>query len=139
MRTLSLPGIFKIGYLEAEKLSPQLMLKSQAGIPIAVLTDIVDVAFIGKPTCSAVSEDDNNGRSEKTTLVFSTLQDIPTDRALAWVVQCVNGKNYLIGTKERPSPIMKISEDLGAPSGNVSAIEIEITHIALKSLLPVAV
>ena len=139
MRTLSLPGIFKIGYLEAEKLSPQLMLKSQAGIPIAVLTDIVDVAFIGKPTCSAVSEDDNNGRSEKTTLVFSTLQDIPPGRALAWVVQCVNGRKYLIGTKEGPYPIMKTSEDLGVPSGNVSAKEIEITHIALKSLLLVAV
>lgn len=139
MRTLSLPGIFKIGYLEAEKLSPQLMLKSQAGIPITVLTDIVDVAFIGKPTCSAVSEDDNNGRSEKTTLVFSTLQDIPPGRALAWVVQCVNGRKYLIGTKEGPYPIMKTSEDLGVPSGNVSAKEIEITHIALKSLLLVAV
>lgn len=139
MSTISLPGIFKIGFLECSNLSPQLALKSIAGVPIAILTDITEVFFSGKPTCEAVSDNDNNGRCEKTTLKFVTTQIIPEDRPLAFVVQCVNGENYIVGAKERPFPIVKITNDTGTDSGNASSYSVEITHSAIKSLLPVAV
>lgn len=139
MCTQSLPGIFKIGFLECSKLSPQLAMKSISGIPIAVLTDIVNVQFSGEPTCEAVSDNDNNGRIEKTTLKFTTTQNLTVDKPVAFVVQCVNGKKYLIGSKEPPYPILKITNDTGKPSGNVSAYSVEITHSAIKSLLLVAV
>ena len=139
MSTISLPGIIKIGFLECSKLSPQLALKSIAGVPIAVLTDVTDVIFIGEATCEAVSDNDNNGRSEKTTLKFSTTQKIPEDRPLAFVVQCVNCQNFLVGAKERPYPIVKITNNTGSASGNASAFRVEITHSAVKSLLSVSV
>jgi len=65
MSTISLPGIFKIGFLECAKLAPQLALKSIVGVPIAILTEITDVIFSGEATCEAVSDNDNNGKSEK--------------------------------------------------------------------------
>ena len=133
MSTISLPGIFKIGFLECSNLSPQLELKAIAGVPIAILTDITDVIFSGEPTCEAVSENDNNGRIEKTSLKFFD------DRPLAFTVQCVNGKKFLVGAKERPFPILKITTDTGTTSGNVAAYSVEITHSAIKSLLPVII
>lgn len=139
MSTISLPGIFKIGFLECSKLAPQLALKSIAGVPIAILTEITDVIFSGEATCEAVNDNDNNGRSEKTTLKFTTTQKIPEDLPLAFVVQCVNGQKYLVGAKERPYPIIKITNNSGPASGNASAFSVEITHSAIKSLLPVAV
>lgn len=139
MSAISLPGIFKIGFLECSKLTPQLALKSIAGVPIAIFADIVNVNFSDEPTCEAVSDNDNNGRSEKTTLKFTTTQQIPTAMPLAFVVQCVNGNNYLIGAKERPYPIVKITNDAGTASSKVSAYSVEITHSAIKSLLSVAV
>lgn len=139
MSTISLPGIFKIGFLECSKLAPQLALKSIAGVPIAILTDITNVFFSGVPTCEAVSDNDNNGRSEKTTLKFITTQKIPEDRPLAFVIHCVNGQIFLVGAKERPFPIVKITNNTGTASGNVSAYSVEITHLAIKSLLSVAV
>lgn len=139
MSTISLPGIFKIGFLECSKLAPQLALKSIAGVPIAILTEITDVIFSGEATCEAVSENDNNGKSEKTTLKFTTTQKIPDNSPLAFVVQCVNGQKFLVGAKERPYPIVKITTDTGTTSGNASAYFVEITHIALKSLLSVTV
>lgn len=139
MSTISLPGIFKIGFLECSNLSPQLELKAIAGVPIAILTDITDVIFSGEPTCEAVSENDNNGRIEKTSLKFFTTQKIPDDRPLAFTVQCVNGKKFLVGAKERPFPILKITTDTGTTSGNVAAYSVEITHSAIKSLLPVII
>lgn len=139
MSTISLPGIFKIGFLECAKLAPQLALKSIAGVPIAILTEITDVIFSGESTCEAVSDNDNNGKSEKTTLKFTTTQKIPDDRPLAFVVQCVNDQNFLVGAKERPYPIVKITNNTGTVSGTVSAYSVEITHSAVKSLLSVVV
>lgn len=139
MSTTSLPGIFKIGFLECSKLAPQLALKSIAGVPIAILTDITNVIFSGLPTCEAVNDNDNNGRSEKTTLKFTTTQKIPEVRPLAFVIHCVNGQIFLVGSKERPYPIIKITNNTGTASGSVSAYSVEITHSAIKSLLSVAV
>lgn len=139
MSTLSLPGIRKIGFLECSKLSSQMMMKSIAGVPIAILTDIVNVIFSGEPTCVSVDDNDNNGRAEKSTLKFTTTQEIPNDKPIAFVVQCVNGKSYIIGTKERPFPIVKITNNTGTASGDVSSFSVEISHIAIKSLLSVVV
>lgn len=139
MNTQSLPGIFKIGFLECEKLSPQLALKSMADLPVAILTDVVNVIFYGTPTCDAISDGDNNGRSEKTTLKFLTSQTIPTDTHIAFVIQCINGQNYIIGAKEAPFPIVKIETSTGSIDGNPSVFSVEVTHMALKSLLSVAV
>lgn len=139
MTTLSLPGIFKIGFLECSKLAPQLALKSIAGVPIAILTDITNIKFSGEPTCEAVSDINNNGRVEKTTLKFVTTQKIPDNLHLAFVVQCVNGENYIMGAKEPPFPIIKITKVTGTASGDVSAFSVEITHTAIKSLLPIVV
>ena len=139
MNTLSLPGIAKIGYVKCESLSPQLELKAISKVPVTIFSEITNIVFSNEPTCKAVSEVDSNGRFQKTTLEFTTAQELPTDEHIAFIIQCVNGKNFLIGTKERPFPVIKISEDSGSRSGNASSSYIEVTHSSIKSLLPIVI
>lgn len=139
MNTLSLPSIAKIGYVKCESLSPQLELKAIAKVPVAIFSEITDIVFSNEPTCKAVSEVDSNGRFQKTTLEFTTTQELPTDEHIAFIIQCVNGKKFLIGTKERPFPVVKISDDTGTRSGNAASSYVEVSHSAIKSLLPIVI
>ncbi len=139
MRHLSLPGILRIGYVATEKLSPRIMWKSLAGIPIGLFADVTEVAILGEALCEADSTADNNGRVEKTTLSFTTLDTLPDDDRIAWVVECVNGKKYLIGTRSAPYPTMKTTITTGTASGNSSVTSVEITHMAVKSLIEITV
>ena len=77
MDRLSLPGIKAIGYIPAERLQREIMYKHLAGIPVGIFTDVTPIAFVGVPTCEAVSTYNNNGRVEQTTLRFQTLDDVP--------------------------------------------------------------
>ena len=139
MNTLSLPGIKKIGYIKADVLPRLLVKKALANIPIAILTGITYIDFTGEPSCKAVSNEENNGRLEECTLSFSSTQNIPTDWHIAFVIQCVNGKNYLIGSRELPAPRVKISNDTGTRSGNAALSTVEISHIGRKALLEVII
>lgn len=116
-----------------------MMLKSIAGMPVAIFSDVVYVSFFDPATCETVNNFDNHGRVENTTLKFSTLDHIPETGTVAWVVECVNGNSYLIGCKERPHPIVKISSDSGTPDSKPSVKTVEITHQAIKSLIKVVV
>ena len=136
MITNSLPGIKNIGYVPAERLQREIMLKHLAGLPVAVFTDITPISFCGVPTCEAVSSYNNNGRIEQTTLRFNTREAMPTSRHVAFVVTDCNGKSYIIGQREKPRPIVKVTQDTGTPDGDPAVFSVEILLYAQKSLIP---
>ena len=134
--TQSLPGIKFIGYVLADNLQREMMNKHLANLPVGIFTDITPLAFCGVPTCEAVSTYNNNGRIEQTTLRFKTLDDLPTYRHVAYVVTDCNNQSYIIGQREKPRPIVKITRDTGTPNGDPSVATVEITLYAQKSLIP---
>jgi hypothetical protein len=134
--TQSLPGIKFIGHVPSELLQREMMYKHLAGIPVGVFTDITPIAFCGVPTCEAVSTYNNNGRIEQTTLRFKTLDDLPIYRHVAYVVTDCNNQSYIIGQREKPRPIVKVTRDTGTPNGDPSVASVEITLYAQKSLIP---
>ena len=135
----SLPGIKFIGYVPSENLQREMMYKHLAGVPVGVFTDIVPLNFVGVPTCEAVSNYGNNGRVEQTTLRFKTLDSLPTTRHVAYVVTDCNGQSYIIGQREKPRPIVKITRNTGIPDGDPSVCTVEITLYAQKSLIPCSI
>ena len=132
----SLPGIEFIGYVPAENLQREIMYKHLAGLPVGIFTSITPIAFVGVPTCEAVSTYNNNGRVEQTTLRFKTLDDVPTNRHIAFVITDCNGQSYVIGQHEKPRPIIKTTGATGTPNGDPAVCSVEVTLYAQKSLIP---
>ena len=132
----SLPGIKAIGYVPAERLQREIMYKYLAGVPVGIFTEIKPIAFVGVPTCDAVSTYNNNGRLEQATLRFKTLDDVPTDRHIAFIITDCNGRSYVIGQHEKPRPIIKVSGHTGTPDGDPAVRSVEVTLYAQKALIP---
>lgn len=137
--TLSLPGIKYIGYVPSDNLQREIMNKHLAGIPVGIFTDATPIAFCGVPTCEAVSTYNNNGRIEQTTLRFNTIDDLPTSRHVAFIVTDCNNQSYIIGQREKPRPIVKVTRNTGTPDDDPSVCSVEVTLYAQKSLIPCSV
>lgn len=134
--TQSLPGIRFLGYVPAERLQREIMYKYLAGVPVGIFTDVTPINFVGVPTCEAVSSYNNNGRIEQATLRFNTLDELPTNSHIAFVITDCNGQSYVIGQHEKPRPIIKTSSATGTPSGDPAVCSVEVTLYAQKSLIP---
>jgi hypothetical protein len=132
----SLPGIKRIAYIATDLLPDDITLKAIAGIPVNITGTATEIDVIGEANCETDSEPDNNSQLEKVDLKFNTLDDIPTDSPLAFIVETVSGNKYVIGTKERPYPIVKISTATGTPDGNPSVRKVEVTYKAKRPLVP---
>ena len=135
----SLPGITQIGYCLCSNLQPNIVLKHSSGLPIGVFTDIVPISFFGSPSCETTEEYDNNGRKAITALSFVTNDNIPTYKHLAFVITDVSGTSYIIGSRERPYPVIKSSANSGTPSGESKATSYKVRWTAIASPIPCAI
>ena len=133
---VALPSITKIAYLPCSELSPDIQLRYKVKMPVAVYAGTSPVKFFDAPTCEAVMEYENKGRVEHTTLKFSTLDELPTAYPVAFVVTTANGRSYLIGTMERPFPVVKIESTTGTPAGESAVNKVTVTFSSAKSLIP---
>ena len=122
--------------MPAENLQREIMYKHLAGLPVGIFTSITPIAFVGVPTCEAVSTYNKNGRVEQTTLRFNTLDEVPTNRHIAFVITDCNGQSYVIGQHEKPRPIIKTTSSTGTTSGDPAVCSVEVVLYAQKSLIP---
>lgn len=132
----SLPGIISISCLPCKLVQRNSDLKYLSGMPVQVFTTPIPIDFKGMPTCETISQYDNNGRNESTTLKFMALSPVPLREHLAFIVTDANRRSYLLGLHEAPYPIIKISHSTGTPDGDPAVYAHEITFKALKSLIP---
>ena len=131
----SLPGIKRIAYIATDLLPDDITLKAVAGIPVNITGTATEIDVIGEANCETDSEPDNNSQLEKVDLKFNTLDIIPADSPIAFIVETVSGNNYVIGTKERPYPIVKISTSTGTTEGDPSVSKCQISFLAKKALV----
>lgn len=139
MTQQKLPGIMAIGYVRGCQLQRQMMMKSLAGLPVGIMTDITPINFVGTPTCEAASDYDNGGRIEKTTLKFLTNDNIQLHYDIAFVVKDTNGQTFVIGAKEKPHPIIRKNIYTGEPNGEPAVFSYEVTLYAQRSLIPCSI
>ena len=135
----SLPGIAQIGYCLCENIQPNIVLKHSSGLPVGVFTKIVPIRFFGSPSCETTEEYDNNGRKAVTALSFVTNDNIPTYKHLAYVITDASGTSFIIGSRERPYPVINSSTSSGSPSGESKAISYEVRWTAIASPIPCAI
>ena len=135
----SLPGIAQIGFCLCENIQPNIVLKHSSGIPVGIFTEITPVRFFGQPSYEAVEEYDYNGRKVLCTLKFVSNDNIPLHKHLAFVITDASGTSFIIGSRERPYPLIKSSTSSGSPSGESKAISYEVRWTAIASPIPCAI
>ena len=133
-----LPGIRHIAFVDAEALTPHITLQALAKIPVGIFARLSFVSFDKKTAlCETETEFDNNSTLETATLTFTSTETLPTDKKLAFALTCVNGEQWLIGSKEAPFPFIKKESSSGLPEGDANTIQYTITYTNKVALVPV--
>ncbi len=136
MSCINLPGIKSVSYIPTENLPADLVYQALSGCQITLNTPLSMLNTSSLPLCELEESPDNNTQIEKAKLTFSTLDSLPRSIPLAFLIETVNGENYIIGTRERPYPSIKSSKSTSKPEGEPAVIRYEVTFTARKALIP---
>lgn len=110
--TQSLPNIVKVFTIPCDSLAPNVVEKYMAGLPVGVYPLPTKVEQYGTGSVEAVNVLDEGTYYEKTTLKFSTAEDIDNNTPVAFVVMDAQENYFLIGAKEKPYPIVEITKNI---------------------------
>lgn len=132
----SLPSIRQVAYIPCELLSPYILYRYAAKLPVGIFSTPTSVQIFSDASCESESTFDKGDYIEKTELTFSTVDVIPEDRPLAFVVTDNNDQSYLIGLREDPFPAVEVTSSI-APDSNIRKVKVIFT--SKKSLIPCSV
>ena len=132
-----LPGISRIAYARAEALTPHITLQAIAKVPVGIFAQLSFLPFNKRTAlCETETEFDNNSTLETATLTFYSSEELPTGN-LCFVISLVNGKSYLIGTKEAPYPFVKKEQTTGLPDGDANTTKYTVSYTNRVALVPI--
>ena len=123
-----LPGIIQIAYCQAQLLSTDVTFRALANMPVGIFTSLTTISHIGDAICEVETSFDNNDYLQKATLTFSSLESIPTDIPLAFVITTADHKQYLMGTKELPYTIIKSTTSTGSLDSDRAVTKYSISY-----------
>lgn len=133
-----MPGVIAVRWIKAANLSSHMLEKYIAGVPVALGTMGNELKLEDTASASGLNSVENNGLTSKAELEFKTMDEVPRDEDIAWAVQDADGNWWLIGTRERPFPVVEISQSTGTPGGDPAVATVKVTHSAKIALIPVA-
>lgn len=133
-----MPGIIAVKWMHADELAPNIREKFIAGIPVALGAVGNEVTMVDSGTAEGLRSVENNGLTGKATLEFKTLDTVPMDEDIVWATQDADKKWWLIGARERPYPIVEVSQSTGSPGGEPVVATVKVSLTAKIALIPVA-
>ena len=119
--------------MPCKNLPPFILQKYLVGIPVGIYAVATPVEFFTNASCEADQDPDNGSTIEKTTLQFSTTQNLPYGIPLAFVVKDVNDRAYVIGFREAPFPLITTNTSI-TDDKNIYVVKVQFN--ARKSLVP---
>ena len=123
-------------YVHAEALTACIAQKALANVPVGIFADTFPVPNIGDAICELETEFDNNDTLEKVKLTFSTTTQLPVRRHLAFIINTVDGKQYIIGTAEKPYPVIKADDSTGKVDGDSAVTKYTVSYSNKVALVP---
>lgn len=132
----SLPSIIRIFTVPCSQLTPNIMEKYLAGVPVGIYLLTNEIEQYGTGSCTAETAIEEGSLIEKTTLQFETTQQLENGEHLAFVILDANLQYYIIGVREKPYPLVEVRKDI-SPEANVSTVKVTLTR--RKSLIPCSV
>lgn len=130
-----LPGITHIYQIRNTALIADIAYRAEAGLPVPMYRTPLALPILGGATWELTEQDDNNSQIEKVTLTFRSTHRVTTSFPSAFIVRTVAGEVYLIGTRERPYPTVKVSRSSGEPDGSASVYEVQVSFTHRRALI----
>ena len=134
-----MPGVTQVMWLTSEQVTPNLIGKFVAGIPVALGSLGTPVKIFSGAQAQCVTHYENNGVSEEATLEFRTTEKVPTEENILWAFKDATEQWWVIGARERNFPVVEVSTSTGTPGGDPAVSTVKVTHTALKAMIPVAI
>ncbi len=136
---VSYPGITKVAYTDISNLPDDVVYRAVAGIPITVSGETVKVCLADVPIAEVERDEDHNSYMEKAKLTFNTLEELPKEKHLAFIFRTIQGELFIIGSKERPYPTVKVTSTTGRLDGDAYVRKYEVSYMAKKALAAFAI
>lgn len=94
--------------------------------------------LVGLAQCEVTSKLQDNSRSFTTVLTCRLSEHFNVaDRQLAFLVTCVNGDRFLIGSAERPYPVVNTTDSMPGNVSDPSGCSLNVQYIDTFGLLKV--
>jgi len=136
MSCVSLPGITAISYVSCDSLPADLIYQALTDCSVTINTSTTEIALKSIPSCEVEESPDNNTLVEKAKLSFTTLDTLPTRMPLAFLITTTAGNHYILGTREKLYPTIKVTKNTSKPDAEASVHRYEVSFIARKALIP---
>lgn len=135
----SFPGIHRIGYIKTDTLPQNLPLMAEASIVIELDDHFTYLEFTGEPTCEVETVNENKGRKQTVELTFETLQVIPEEYAIAFVVTDNHNQSFLVGHREEPYALITCRKTFGSPDGDKNTLSVEVVFTSSYAFIPITI
>lgn len=123
---MKLPGISSIFSVSLDSLPPYLRERSMTGEVILLLVGM-DRIVVG-PQANAVDSSENSAEGTETKSQLSFVCDVlPFDKStgkMGFVIVDADNRTFLMGTKEPPFPVIKITDSSSHPVEGKAGIEV---------------
>ena len=136
MNCISLPGITAISYMPCDSLPADLIYQALTDCPVTINTSATEIALKSIPSCELEESPDNNTQIEKAKLSFTTLDTLPTSIPLAFLITTTAGNHYILGTREKLYPTIKVTSNTSKPDAEAAVHRYEVSFTARKALIP---
>ena len=136
MNCISLPGVTAISYMPCGSLPADLIYQALTGFPVTISSSATEIALKSIPSCEVEESPDNNTLVEKAKLSFTTLDKLPTSIPLAFMITTASGKHYILGTREKLYPTIKVTKNTSKPDAEAAVHRYEVSFTARKALIP---
>ena len=131
---LSIPGIRRLSYISTSYLSHDVTYRADSGVQVLMTVLPTDISLKGEAVCEVERKFDNNSQQETAKLTFYTLDELPPHRHLAFVITDMQGNSFVVGAREAPFPIVRVTFTTGKPDGDASVRKYEVSFTARKGL-----
>ena len=136
MSCVSLPGITAISYVSCDSLPADLIYQALTDCHVTIIASATEIALKSIPSCEIEESPDNNTQIEKAKLSFTTLDTLPTSMPLAFLITTASGNHYILGTREKPYPTIKVTTNTSKPDSDAAVHRYEVSFTARKALIP---
>lgn len=118
----SIPGISKIGIVQAKQLPPDLWEQASAGMTVPLAVIPIWIEIFGKASLNIRMISDNVAESK---LQFNTYDEIQTE-GVAFIAVDRSGEQRLIGALEPPYPKVSLEFSSGDSASEQRKIEVTV-------------